>query len=107
MPFQNLKSYILNSLAPQNEGVQENYDFKNTFSEILGRITTHDEAVILLLALVPHVLPHFFDDLIKEVHPEGGEFPELGGVRLENHRGMLPTGETAQYILAKKILKIV
>jgi Cdc6-like AAA superfamily ATPase len=101
MLFQNLKSFIINSLTPQTEEVQENYTFQNTFSEVLKRETTHDEAVILLLALVPHVLPSFFDEIIKELHPEGGEFPELGGIRLENHRGMLPTGETAQYILAK------
>lgn len=110
MLFQNLKSYILNSLSPQKEEVQQVYNFKNTFSEILAREIAHEEAVILLIALVPHVLPHFFDEIIKELHPEGGEFPELGGVRLENHRGMLPTGETAQYILAheniEKRLKI-
>ncbi|CAD7797904.1 ATP-dependent zinc metalloprotease FtsH [Chryseobacterium aquaeductus] len=99
MPFQNLKQYILQKLASQTE--QETHNFQNTFSEVLERETTHDEAVVLLLALVPHVLPHFFDEIIKELYPEGGEFPELGGVRLENHRGMLPTGETAQYILAK------
>lgn len=102
MPFQNLNSFIVNVLTSQTEEVQETYNFQNTFSEVLGREVTHNEAVILLLALVPHVLPNFFDDIIKELHPEGGEFPELGGVRLENHRGMLPTGETAQYILAKE-----
>lgn len=102
MPFQKLKSFIINSLVLQTQEGQESYTFQNTFSQVLGKEATHDEAVILLLALVPHVLPHFFDDIIKEVHPEGGEFPELGGVRLENHRGMLPTGETAQYILAKE-----
>ncbi|MCI3939203.1 ATP-binding protein [Chryseobacterium aahli] len=102
MLFQNIKSFIINSLTPQTEEVQETHNFQNTFSEILQRETTHEEAVILLLALVPHVLPNFFDDIIREVHPEGGEFPELGGIRLENHRGMLPTGETAQYILAKE-----
>ncbi|GAA4160164.1 hypothetical protein GCM10022217_23820 [Chryseobacterium ginsenosidimutans] len=101
MPFQNLKSYILQKFTPFVEE-EESYDFKNTFSEILKKETTHEEAVILLLALVPHVLPNFFDDIIKELHPEGGEFPELGGIRLENHRGMLPTGETAQYLLAKE-----
>lgn len=101
MPFKILKSYIIQQLLSLEEE-QEEYDFQNSFSEILGRQTTHEEALILLIALVPHVLPNFFDDIIKELHPEGGEFPELGGIRLENHRGMLPTGETAQYILAKE-----
>lgn len=99
MPFEILKSYIIQRLLSL-EDAQEEYDFGNSFSDVLQRETTHEEAVILLIALVPHILPHFFDDIIKEVHPEGGEFPELGGIRLENHRGMLPTGETVQYILA-------
>ncbi|MBB4804828.1 AAA+ superfamily predicted ATPase [Chryseobacterium defluvii] len=101
MLFVNLKKYIINALAP-GEGIKPEVSFHNFFSEVLKRETTHEEAVILLLALVPHVLPHFFDDIIKELHPEGGEFPELGGVRLENHRGMLPTGETTQYVLARE-----
>lgn len=99
MLFQTLKSYIFSSLS--NE-IGSNYNFQNSFSEILKRETTHVESIIILIALVPHVLPHFFDEIIKEIYPDGGDIPELGGIRLDNHRGMLPTGETAQYILAKE-----
>jgi AAA+ superfamily predicted ATPase len=103
VPFQTLKTFLIQSLRPvENEEEQETYNFENSFSEVLGHETTHDEAVILLLVLVPNILPHFFDEIIKEVYPDGGEIPELGGIRLDNHRGMLPTGETAQYILAKE-----
>ncbi len=101
MPFQALKLFLLQSLQSNNEDEQPLYDFENSFSEVLEQNTTHEEAVVLLCTLAPHVLPHFFDDIIKEVFPEGGELPELGGIRLENHRGFLPTGETIQYILAK------
>jgi AAA+ superfamily predicted ATPase len=59
-----------------------------------------DEYVLLLLALAPHIRPHFFNDIIAEHLPEGGDFPEFGGVRGANHRGILPTGETAQFVLA-------
>ncbi|MBU2569110.1 MAG: ATP-binding protein [Gammaproteobacteria bacterium] len=59
-----------------------------------------EEFVILLLAIVPHLQPHFFNKLISEFLPEGGDFPEFGGVKGTNHRGILPTGETAQFILA-------
>lgn len=58
------------------------------------------ETIILLLALIPYIQPSFFDEVIKEAMPQGGDFPEFGGVRGANHRGLLPTGETAQYILA-------
>jgi AAA+ superfamily predicted ATPase len=61
---------------------------------------SYEEFVILLLALVPHIQPNFFNQLITEYLPEGGDFPEFGGVKVRNHRGILPTGETAQFILA-------
>src|SRR5215831_19037333 len=59
-----------------------------------------DEYVLLLLTLAPHIHPHFFNDIIAEHLPEGGDFPEFGGVKGANHRGILPTGETAQFVLA-------
>ena len=61
---------------------------------------TQEEFVILMLALTPHIKPGFFGDIMAEHLPEGGDFPEFGGVKVANHRGILPTGETAQFILA-------
>ena len=58
-----------------------------------------DEYVTFLIALVPHVYSNFFSDLIQEALPAGGEFSEFGGVKGSNHRGVLPTGETAQFII--------
>lgn len=99
MPFKTLKKYIISQLSELKSN--EDFNFQNSFTQTLHKETTHEEAVILLLALVPHVIPNFFDEIIKEIYPEGGDLPELGGIRLENHRGMLPTGETVQFILAK------
>lgn len=99
MPFKILKKYIISQLLKLESN--EDFSFQNSFTETLNKATTHEEAVILLLTLVPHVIPNFFDEIIKEVYPDGGDLPELGGIRLDNHRGLLPTGETAQYILAK------
>lgn len=65
-----------------------------------GQTPSPYEHVLLLLALVPHVRPDFFGRIIGRFLPEGGDLPEFGGVRGENHRGVLPTGETAQFILA-------
>jgi AAA+ superfamily predicted ATPase len=102
MPFKSLKKYIVGQLSKEES--EEEFDFANSFSEILKRETTHVEAVILLVALVPHILPDFFDDIIKKLHPDGGELPEFGGVREGNHRGMIPTGETVLHVLAKNDL---
>ena len=60
----------------------------------------YEEFAILMSALAPHILPDFFNQIITEHLPEGGDFPEFGGVKGTNHRGILPTGETAQFILA-------
>ena len=59
-----------------------------------------EEFTVLMLALTPHLQPGFFAKIIAEHFPEGGDFPEFGGVKSANHRGLLPTGETAQFILA-------
>lgn len=61
---------------------------------------SHEEFVVLMLALVPHLRPDFFSRIIAVHLPEGGDFPEFGGVKAANHRGILPTGETAQFLLA-------
>src|SRR5688500_17255310 len=61
---------------------------------------THEACTILTLAIVPHIQPNFFNKIFAEHLPEGGDFPEFGGVKGTNHRGILPTGETAQFILA-------
>lgn len=66
---------------------------------------TTDEWIILMLSLVPHVQPNFFESIIAEYLPNGGDFPEFGGVKGSNHRGILPTGETAQFIIAGKDLQ--
>ena len=65
-----------------------------------GHNPCYEEFAILMSALAPHILPDFFNKIIAEHLPEGGDFPEFGGVKGTNHRGILPTGETAQFILA-------
>ena len=58
------------------------------------------EIVTLLIALIPHISPEFLSGIIQEFLPNGGEFPEFGGVKGKNHRGILPTVETVLFILA-------
>ncbi|MFV0376443.1 MAG: ATP-binding protein [Mangrovibacterium sp.] len=74
------------------------HDFLGQF--IVENKLRHEEIILLMLALIPHIHPSFFQNLIGEYFPNGGEFPEFGGVKGTNHRGILPTGETALYLLA-------
>ena len=59
-----------------------------------------EEKIIFLIAFAPHVQPTIFDNTIQQYLPHGGDFAEIGGVKGVNQRSMLPTGETAQFILA-------
>jgi AAA+ superfamily predicted ATPase len=85
------------------------YIFENDNSPFTEFINTNhpekDEFIILLLAIAPHVQPNFFNQIIASHLPDGGDFPEFGGVKGNNHRGILPTGETAQFIIAGDDLK--
>jgi hypothetical protein len=54
----------------------------------------------LLIALLPHMRPGFFDEIIQEALPKPGDFPQLGGLRGRQFRGFLPTCETALFLLA-------
>jgi AAA+ superfamily predicted ATPase len=59
-----------------------------------------EEFGVLMITFLPHLKSDFYSKVISEYLPEGGDFPEFGGVRGTNHRDILPTGETAQFILA-------
>ncbi len=59
-----------------------------------------DEYIVLMLAFTPHLQPNFLDAVMQRYLPQGGEFPDIGGVKGNNHRGTLPTAETALFILA-------
>jgi hypothetical protein len=78
-------------------------------SRITAFIATHnpsfEELSLFALSLTPHILPNFFSKIIAEFLPDGGDFPEFGGVRGVNHRGLLPTGETAQFVIGGDDLK--
>jgi len=61
---------------------------------------SENEVATLLMALAPHLSPNFFNSIIGNYLPNGGDFPEFGGVKGRNHRGILPTGETVLFVLA-------
>jgi hypothetical protein len=67
---------------------------------IIENNLTEIDILLLALAFVPHVKPDFLSAVIAEYLPNGGELPEFGGVKAKNHRGILPTGETAQFLIA-------
>jgi AAA+ superfamily predicted ATPase len=81
---------VLNQI--NSNGFIDEFIIENNLTEI--------DILILGLALVPHVKPDFLSSIIAEYLPNGGELPEFGGIKTKNHRGILPTGETAQFLIA-------
>ncbi|MBY5956698.1 ATP-binding protein [Membranicola marinus] len=63
------------------------------------------EKILLLLTLCPQVQSHLLDTVIQEKLTSTGDFPQLGGIRGKNFRGLLPTGQTALFLLAGNDLK--
>lgn len=108
--YNRLKYFIQSRLEAEFKGIKaELYEIKLEHSDnsklskfIKINKLTQPEIVTLLLALISHIAPNFFNSIISEYLPNGGEFPEFGGVKGKNHRGILPTGETVLYILAGK-----
>lgn len=84
--------------APQVPAMQDDDTALTRF--IQHRRLTVDEFVTLAVGLAPHLLPGFFEELIAEFLPQGGDFPPIGGVKGTNQRNLLPTGETVLFLLA-------
>lgn len=59
-----------------------------------------DAELLLMLALAPLLKPDFFDRLLQKVQPGLGDYQHFGGIRGKQHRGFLPTGDTALFLLA-------
>ena len=59
-----------------------------------------ESQLLLLLAFAPSLRPDFFDRLLQKVLPGAGDYPQFGGARGRQHRGFLPTGDTALFLLA-------
>lgn len=57
------------------------------------------ERLILILALIPHIKPSMLDLLHMKNTLYDIPFTEFGGIRYDKHKGYLPTGETAIFLL--------
>ncbi|MEM0998580.1 MAG: ATP-binding protein [Bacteroidota bacterium] len=58
------------------------------------------ERLVLLLALVPHLQPGLLDILLTKNGAYDRRFSEFGGQLLDGHSGLIPTAETAMFLLA-------
>lgn len=99
---------ILDRLAAeqaQTKFLLETYKTRE-FTEALDGILqlegnfSFEEKLVLFLAITPYIRPGFFEDIMAQALPQGGEFIAFGGIKGQQHRGILPTGDTALFVLA-------
>jgi hypothetical protein len=58
-----------------------------------------EERLVLILSLIPHIKPSLLDLLHMKNELYDIPFTEFGGIRYDKHKGYLPTGETAIFLL--------
>jgi AAA+ superfamily predicted ATPase len=63
-----------------------------------------DETIVMLLAMLPSVDPSFLNGILSDTYPDGANAEIFGGVKGNQFRGVIPTGETAQFIIGGKNL---
>jgi AAA+ superfamily predicted ATPase len=104
--FNHLKAQIKSRLAKellQEIHIVPELELENNTSHLATFVKTNklepSDILLLLLTLIPQLNPSFLSGILSEFLPNGGEFPEFGGIKGKNHRGILPTGETFLYIL--------
>jgi AAA+ superfamily predicted ATPase len=74
---------------------------RSEFCRFVAEFAPDEESrLLLMLALAPSIKPDFFDRVLQKVQPGAGEYPQFGGLRGRQHRGFLPTGDTALFLLA-------
>jgi AAA+ superfamily predicted ATPase len=65
-----------------------------------------DERLILILSLAPYLRPALLDPLLVKNPDTEKPFSEFGGMQSAAHNGLLPTGQTALYLLAGEDISV-
>lgn len=98
-----LEQYFNEKVLPVNleNGMPEFESLADEYREIIECYegTTADR-FLLGLSLIPHIDPSLLTEVIATGVKESGDFPIIGCVKGKTHRGYLPTGETALFLIA-------
>lgn len=70
------------------------------FRQVAEMQLSLEEFLILLIALVPHIYPDFFDRIVSKHLEADSDLPAFGGVKTSGQRTMMPTVATVLFILA-------
>lgn len=67
---------------------------------LLDQALEPHERLVLILAMAPHLAPDALDSFLLQNQVTGRRFSEFGGILGHAHGGLLPTVETALFLLA-------
>ncbi|MBR9998843.1 MAG: hypothetical protein KFF73_07730, partial [Cyclobacteriaceae bacterium] len=106
--FEGLAKLIADRIEAEQNGSKLNLrdyekgEFINDLDSLLelDDSFSFEEKLVLFLAITPYIKPGYMEEVIAQALPQGGEFIGFGGVKGQQHRGILPTGETALFLLA-------
>jgi len=77
----------------------ENHD--SQYARVIKKYNmSFQERLVFILALIPHIKPSLLDLLYMKNELYDIPFTEFGGIKNDKHKGYLPTGETAIFLLA-------
>jgi AAA+ superfamily predicted ATPase len=91
---------LQNKAGSREKNIKPDLQGMEFINNHIGVNLNDDEKLICLLGLLPYLNPGFIDGIIARIFPHGAELPEMGGIKGTNHRGFIPTGETALFLLA-------
>lgn len=60
---------------------------------------TFEERIVVILSLTPHIRPNLLDVFFIRNSDYDRGFSEFGGIKGENFGGLIPTGETAVFVI--------
>ena len=66
---------------------------------VIEKKLSFDERVVLIMTLIPYIRPQALDSLLMANKNIEFRFSEFGGVRGKTHVGLLPTAETASFVI--------
>lgn len=96
-----LKNNLNNGIPHKNYPLFEFEDNGEPFFEFTMTFgLSFEEFIVILLALAPHLQPYLLDSAIEKHLKKDASFPEIGGRKTADIRYMMPTGDTALFILA-------
>src|SRR6266403_6396110 len=74
-----MKSYLKKLPPSQVEDFDGKFIQAHKIFRYFPEVRDNKERLIILIALVPHLQPNFFESIILAHLPTGGDFPEFGG----------------------------